>query len=76
MKSLIRNFLDELGLKLEWYKYMTSTGKEYLQEVLNLEDASKSLHKHMSLLLRQYLEQRYDSHYVLTIIQFWLKKEL
>jgi len=39
-KSLIRNFLDELGLKLEWYKY-TSTGKEYLQEVLNLEDFAK-----------------------------------
>jgi len=41
-----------------------------------LEDlpAKIYLHKHMSLLLRQYLEQRYDSHYVLTIIQFWLKK--
>jgi len=46
-KSLIRNFLDELGLKLEWYKYMTSTGKS-TQEVLNLEDLpakSTSTHK-------------------------------
>jgi len=67
-ESLIKKFINELGLKLEWYKYITSTGKRLpMERVEFARFASKNLpmQTYMSPLLRQYLEQRYDSHYAL-----------
>lgn len=74
---LVRDFIDELGLKLEWYKYMTSTGKRIpIGGYEFAKFASKNLprQKHMSPLLRQYLEQRYDSNYALDDYTILAKK--
>lgn len=77
-EKLVKNFIEELGLKLEWYKYMTSTGKRIpLAGYEFARFASKSLPAqiHMSPLLRQYLEKKYDSNYVLDDYAILAKKE-
>ncbi len=78
-ESLIRKFVNELGLKLEWYKYITSIGKRIPMGRSDFARfASKNLPTqiYMSLLLRQYLEQKYDSNYVLDDYTILAKKEL
>jgi hypothetical protein len=75
-EKLIKDFINELGLKLEWYKYLTSTGKRipsganfgiFVKENLFTQP-------HMSLLLKQYLNQKYDSHYTLDDYAILAKK--
>ncbi len=78
-ESLIRKFVDELGLKLEWYKYIASIGKRIPMKRSDFARfASKNLPTqiYMSPLLRQYLEQNYDSNYVLDDYAILAKKEL
>ncbi|NES18886.1 MAG: photosystem II assembly protein [Symploca sp. SIO3E6] len=67
-QNLMRCFLDELGLKLEWYKYLSSTGKRTpIQKTKFAKFAAKNLppNTYMNPLIRQYLKRRFDSHYVL-----------
>lgn len=77
-ERLIKDFISELGLKLEWYKYMTSTGKRVPSGAKFGIFAKENLHTqpHMSLLLRKYIQQKYDSHYVLDDYAILAKKEL
>jgi len=57
-QSLVRRF-EELGLSLEWYKYITSTGRRDF-----IEDFSKFVkvpyQKFMSTLKRQHLGVNFD----------------
>jgi len=60
-QSLVRRFVEELGLSLEWYKYITSTGRRDF-----IEDFSKFVkelpyQKFMSTLKRQHLGVNFDS---------------
>jgi hypothetical protein len=67
-QQLIQIFMDELGLKLEWYKYVTSIGRRVplnKTEFAKFAKENLPIKKHMSKLLRQYLEQRYDDSYIL-----------
>ncbi len=77
-EKLVKDFINELGLKLEWYKYLTSTGKRIPLgfKFGNFANENLSVQPHMSPLLRQYLDQRYDSHYVLDDYAILAKKEL
>ncbi len=77
-EKLVKDFIEELGLKLEWYRYMTSTGKRIpLKGYEFARFASNNLPAqiHMSPLLRQYFEQKYDSNYVLDDYAILAKKE-
>ncbi|MCA1992591.1 MAG: photosystem II assembly protein [Coleofasciculus sp. S288] len=65
---VIREFLEELGLQLEWYKYLTSTGERVPMNGAEFgKFARENLpeQKYMSPLKRQYLGQQFDSNYVL-----------
>jgi hypothetical protein len=76
---LVKNFIEELGLKLEWYKYMTSTGKRISiggSEFGRFASQNLPTQTYMSPLLRQYLKQKYDSHYTLDDYTILAKKEL
>lgn len=67
-KRLVNKFLEELGLELVWYKYLTSTGLrspllgaefgKFAQEKLPLQT-------YMNTILQKYLNQRFQSHYAL-----------
>ncbi|MFN6517829.1 MAG: photosystem II assembly protein [Nostoc sp. CreGUA01] len=66
--QVVSKLINELGLELVWYKYLTSTG---LRTPLGGKDfgnfAQERLPKqlHMSLILQQYFEQKYQSCYTL-----------
>lgn len=64
-KAVIKNFLEDLGLKLEWYKYVTSTGKRTPTGSDFARFASDNLPPQvcMSKLLRQYLGIKHNSHH-------------
>jgi len=67
-QNLMRCFLDELGLQLEWYKYLSSTGKRTpIQKTKFAKFAAQNLplNIYMNPLIRQYLKRGFDSHYVL-----------
>lgn len=66
-QKLIEDFIEELGLKLEWYKYITSTGKRIPMGSGFGRFARENLptQKYMGKLMRHYLEINYDPHYVL-----------
>ena len=66
-EKLVKDFINELGLKLEWYKYMTSTGKRIPSGTNFRIFAKENLHTqtHMSVMLRKYLNQGHDLHYTL-----------
>ena len=66
-QKLMKCFLDELGLKLEWYKYLSSTGKRKPMGDGFGKFASENLppNIYMNPLTRQYLKRGYDSTYVL-----------
>lgn len=63
-QQIINVFLDELELKLEWYKYITSTGKRAYTENF-AQFAKENLHsqKNMNPLHRKYLKIPYLKHY-------------
>lgn len=66
-KELINIFLKDLNLKLEWYKYLTSTGKRTSLGADFAKFASENLplQIYMHHLLRQYLGIKHDSNYAL-----------
>ncbi|MBD2580406.1 photosystem II assembly protein [Oscillatoria sp. FACHB-1406] len=63
-QNIIQCFLEELDLKLEWYKYLSSTGKRrpYLEDEELLELPKK---KYINALKQQYLASLSDSRYFL-----------
>jgi hypothetical protein len=65
-KTIITDFLEELGLKLEWYKYVTSTGKRTY--IPNYGDYAKKylpVKKYISPLMQKYLGVPFESNYSL-----------
>jgi hypothetical protein len=66
-QSLIEMFLEELGLRLEWYKYLTSTGKRTPigSEFAKYARENLPQQKYISTLNKQYLEQKYISSYAI-----------
>ena len=67
-KRLVKKFLDELGLELVWYKYLTSTGlRSPLQGTEFGKFAQEKLPKklQMTTLLKKYLNQKFQTHYAL-----------
>ena len=76
-ERLVKDFINELGLKLEWYKYITSTGKR-MPLAKNFNTFAKENlppQPHMTTLLRQYLDQSHDSNYVLDDYVILARKE-
>jgi hypothetical protein len=65
-RYVIDTFLNELGVKLEFYKYLTSTGKRTpLDKNLFTKFARENLpkQKYMSELAKKHLGQRWSSNY-------------
>lgn len=75
-EKLVRDFIEELGLKLEWYKYMTSTGKRIplRGEFGRFARNNLSVQPHINPLRRKYLDPPYDLHYVLDDYAILAKK--
>ncbi|MEG3898551.1 MULTISPECIES: photosystem II assembly protein [unclassified Microcoleus] len=62
--SVVKQFVDELGLNLVWYKYLSSTGRRTPHPNFgNFARENLPLQKFISPLLRKYLKLPYDSHY-------------
>ncbi len=67
-KNVIQMFLEELGLRLEWYKYLTSTDKRTSMgssEFGKFARDNLPEQKYMSPLKHQYLNQKFISNYVI-----------
>ena len=67
-QKVIQMFLEELGLKLEWYKYITSTDKRTPMRGVEFgKFARENLpkQKYISLLKQQHLGQKFISAYVI-----------
>lgn len=67
-ETIIQKFLEDLELKLEWYKYLTSTGKRLPIDEAELEEwARENLpeQKYMNPLKQQYLGREFESRYTL-----------
>jgi hypothetical protein len=66
--KLVNKFLEELDLKLVWYKHLTSTGlitKLSSLEFSKLAREKLPVQNYMSSLLKKYFNQKYQSHYML-----------
>ncbi len=65
-QSVINKLVEELGLSLEWYKYITSTGKrEFSKEFSRFAKENLPVQKFMSPLKSQHLGVNWDSHYTI-----------
>jgi hypothetical protein len=67
-KNVIQMFLEELGLRLEWYKYLTSTDKRTSMggsEFCKFARKNLPEQKYMTPLKHQYLRQKFVSNYVI-----------
>ncbi len=66
-KTLISQFISEMGLELVWYRYLNSTASKTLSPAEFGKFAQERLPKqiHMSLILQKYFEQKYQTHYTL-----------
>ncbi|MBE9167236.1 hypothetical protein IQ238_06720 [Pleurocapsales cyanobacterium LEGE 06147] len=66
-QMVIQMLLKELDLKLEWYKYLTSTGKRTPSKSNFYQFAYKNLSPqiYLTALQQKYLGQNYTSHYVI-----------
>ncbi len=67
-QSVIQRFIEELGLRLEWYKYLTSTDKRTPTGRIEFAKfAREQLPKqeYMNFLKQQYLGQKFVSNYVI-----------
>ncbi|MDY6786204.1 MAG: hypothetical protein SW833_27265, partial [Cyanobacteriota bacterium] len=61
-RNVIQLFLEELGLELEWYQYLTSTGKRTpLGE--EFDETQLPVQKYIDALKHQYLESLSTSRY-------------
>ncbi|MEA5595274.1 photosystem II assembly protein [Rivularia sp. UHCC 0363] len=67
-KRLVNNFVEELGLKLVWYKYLTSTGsRKHFRGAEFAKFARENLPKQLSLtpIIQQYFNQKHECNYKL-----------
>ena len=65
-RNVIEMLIKELGLKLQWYKYITSTGtREYMENFAEFARENFAVKKDINPLKRQYLELNYDSNYAI-----------
>jgi hypothetical protein len=65
-ENLIENFVEELGLKLDIYKYLASTGQRtHISGFRKFAEEKIPPKLYMSKLMRQYLNFNYDAHYLL-----------
>jgi uncharacterized protein YacL (UPF0231 family) len=67
-RNIVQMFLEELGLRLEWYKYLTSTDKRTSMggaEFSKFARDNLPEQKYMSPLKHQYLNQKFTSNYVI-----------
>lgn len=63
-QSVIRKLVEELDLRLEWYKYITSTGtREYIKDFSKFARENLPAQKFISPLKRKYLEVNFESRY-------------
>lgn len=66
-ENLLHLFLQELGLQLEWYRYVSSTATRKTVNSINLREfASENLPAmpFLNPLKRKYLRQQFDSYYI------------
>ncbi len=65
--QLIEMFVAELGLKLDWYKYLSSTGKRVAPRSGFYQYAKNNLfpQQYLDDLSKTYLKQHYSSHYAI-----------
>ncbi len=67
-KNVVYKFVEELGLKLVWYKYLTSTGLRKSSTIVDFAKfARENLPKqvYISSMLKKYFDQNYESKYTL-----------
>ena len=65
-RTTIAQFLQELGLQLEWYQYLTSTGKRTpLKSFGKFARENLPSQHHLSNLRQKYLQEPYVAHYCL-----------
>jgi hypothetical protein len=65
-QTLIVEFLENLGLRLEWYKYLTSTGsRTKIKNFYNFASNHLPLQTYLNPLKTKYLNLAYNSHYTL-----------
>ncbi len=65
-RSVVQKFVDELGLNLVWYKYLTSRDRrEPTKDFGKFARENLASQKFMSPLLRQYFKLNYDLNYAL-----------
>jgi hypothetical protein len=66
-ENLVRRFVEELGLNLEWYTYVTSTGKRMPMgsDFAKFAEENLPAQKHMLKLMQQYLGIKHSSRYAL-----------
>ena len=66
-QNLVKKLVEELGLKLEWFKYISFRGQREDLDRLSFLKFVQTLPvlKYMSPLQRKYLEQNYDSHHII-----------
>jgi len=79
-KNVVYKFVEELGLKLVWYKYLTSTGlrKGYTHTIDFAKFARENLPKqvYISSILKKYFDQNYESNYTLDDYVILAKKRV
>ena len=66
--TVVRRFVAELGLTIEWYKYISSTGKRTptpSNEFAKFAEENLPPQNYMGVLMQQYLGIKYKSNYVL-----------
>lgn len=66
-KNVVYKFVEELGLKLVWYKYLTSTGlrKSYTIDFAKFARENLPKQVYISSMLKKYFDQNYESNYTL-----------
>ncbi len=66
-KNVVYKFVEELGLKLVWYKYLTSTGlrKSYTIDFAKFARENLPKQVYISSMLKKYFDQNYESKYTL-----------
>lgn len=66
-KTVVRRFVEELGLNLECYTYITSTGRRTSMgsDFAKFAEENLPVQKHMVKLMRHYLGIKHGAHYAL-----------
>ncbi|MDB9539419.1 photosystem II assembly protein [Anabaenopsis tanganyikae CS-531] len=66
-RNIVIKFVSDLGLKLVWYRYLTSTDSRSSDPAKFARFATENLPKqvNMSPMIQKYFDQKHDSHYKL-----------